>query len=419
MRRAISALLAAAAVVLALPAVAAADLLGPDGSFGSGVQPGGRFADIGGVATDNAGRVYVADTAAGRIEVFDSGESGNVYLRSIGDGVLSQPVDVEVDLRNRIFVADQGHDRLVEFDTLNSGAPFMREWGGSGTELGKMSQPRFVYTDRAGLVYNTEAGNARVQWFTPKDKKMVPVSAFGTADSAPFTSPEGLTRDDSTGQAYVSNFSDTEGAVRVYDNRGMFLGQIASPGSGRGQVSSPRGLTMDPLGRLVVADSGNNRVDVFNSFVGGSDFVESDGGGLTHPVDVAFGPGAYLYVTDSGSGRVQRFRYDDVDRDGVIDERDNCPGVANPDQSNMDRDSQGDACDGDADGDGVPNADDKCPTSRRGPDANRDGCSDTVAARSAVKCSTTHGTKRARARCSARKRAAVQRALRIARLRGL
>src|SRR3954470_21175141 len=130
MRRAYSLLLCALAALLAMPAAASADLFSADSSFGSGVQPGGKFVQIGGVATDNAGRVYVADTAAGRIEVFDSGEFGNVYLRSIGEGVLAQPVDVEVDLRNRIFVADQGHDRLVEFDTLNDGAPYMREWGG-------------------------------------------------------------------------------------------------------------------------------------------------------------------------------------------------------------------------------------------------------------------------------------------------
>ncbi|MEA2426225.1 MAG: tripartite motif-containing protein 71 [Thermoleophilaceae bacterium] len=417
MRRAISALFAALAVAAALPGVASADIAGPDGSFGSGVQPDGRFVDIGGVATDNAGRVYVADSGSGRIEVFDSGEAGNGYLRSIGEGILKQPVGVEVDLRNRIFVADQGQDKVVEFDTLNSGAPFMRDWGGSGTELGKMSTPRSVYADRAGLIYNTEAGNARVQWFTPKDKQMVPVSAFGTADPAPFTTPEGLTRDDSTGQAYVSNLSDTDGAVRVYDNRGFMLGQMAGPGSGPGQVNSPRGLTMDPLDRLVVVDSGNNRLEVFNSFAAGSQYVGSYSGDLNHPVDVGFGPGAYLYVTDAGSGRVMRLSYDDDDRDGVIEQRDNCPGLANPDQSNMDRDSKGDACDDDADGDGVPNAADKCPTSRKGPDANGDGCSDTIAASNAVKCSTTRGTKAARAKCAARKRAAVRRALRIARAR--
>jgi hypothetical protein len=417
MRRALPLLLAALVAVLAVPAAASAELFSPDFTFGSGVQPNGRFVQIGGVATDNAGRVYVADTGAGRIEVFDSGPFGNVYLRSIGEGTLVRPVDVEVDLRNRIFVTDEARDKVVEFDTLNDGAPYMREWGGTGTELNRMSGPRFVHTDTTGLAFNTEAGNVRVQWFAPKDKQMVTLGAFGTAEPAPFNSPEGLTLEEGTRQIYVSNNSATEGGVRVYDSRGFYLGQVAGPGSGRGQVSSPRGVNFDSAGRLIVADSGNNRLAVFTAWSeGASTFVDSYSGGLQAPVDVQFAPGAIVYVSDAGSGTVQRLHYDDADRDGVLDSHDNCGGLANSDQSNMDRDGQGDVCDPDADGDGVANAVDRCPTSRRGPDANQDGCSDTVVARRSVKCSTTRGTKQARRACAARKRAAVRRALRLARV---
>jgi DNA-binding beta-propeller fold protein YncE len=414
MHRALPLLLAALVAVLAMPAIASAALFEADSSFGDG-----RFTQIGGVATDNAGRVYVADTGAGRILVFDSGEAGNAFIRSIGDGILVRPVDVEVDLRNRIFVTDEARDKVVEFDAFIRGAPFMRDWGGSGTELNRMSGPRFVHTDSTGLAYNTEAGNVRVQWFAPKDKQMVALSAFGTADPPTFNNPEGLTIDEANRQIYVSNYSDTDGAVRVYDSRGFFLGQVAGYGSGPGQVRAPRGLSIDPLGRLIVTDSGNNRIDVFTPFAAGGGFIDSYGDGLSAPVDVQFAPGALVYVTDAGSNTVKRLHYDDTDHDGVLDSFDNCPGLANPDQSNMDRDAQGDACDGDGDGDGVPNEGDKCPTSRRGPDANGDGCSDTVLARRSVNCSTKRGSHSARARCAARKRAAVRRALRIARERGL
>lgn len=50
----------------------------------------------------------------------------------------------------------------------------------------------------------------------------------------------------------------------------------------------------------------------------------------------------------------------DTDRDGIVDESDNCLTVRNPDQNDTDEDSIGDTCDDD-DGDGVLDIRDRCP----------------------------------------------------------
>jgi hypothetical protein len=54
----------------------------------------------------------------------------------------------------------------------------------------------------------------------------------------------------------------------------------------------------------------------------------------------------------------------DRDGDGVPDHMDNCPFDANPDQTDIDADGSGDACDDDpdSDGDGIPDHVDNCPT---------------------------------------------------------
>jgi hypothetical protein len=53
---------------------------------------------------------------------------------------------------------------------------------------------------------------------------------------------------------------------------------------------------------------------------------------------------------------------EDEDRDGILDEKDNCKEDVNADQADLDHDNVGDVCDDDKDGDGVPNGSDDFPT---------------------------------------------------------
>lgn len=376
---------AAAALVwalgLLLAAPAGAALFSFEGSFGSGATADGRFVEAAGVATDDAGRVYVADAGTGRLEVYENASDGNRFLRSIGEGLLVRPVGVTLDNRGRIYVADAARDVVVMFDSLVDGPAVRREIGGSGTELGKLASPRFVVTDRAARVYVAERDNVRVQWFRPSGGKAVAVAAFGVAEPPTFLDPAGIARD-AAGRVYLSDESGSDGEVRVYDPRGLLSRTVAGPGSEPGQVSAPRGLAQDPFGRLLVVDSGNSRVQAFAALDSGSAYIESFGspgtgdGQLLQPSGAALGPGALLYVADTGNGRVVRVRYDDADADGALDERDNCPGLANPGQLDADRDRKGDDCDPDDDNDGLADEADRCPKTRRGEDLNGDGCGD-------------------------------------------
>ncbi len=63
----------------------------------------------------------------------------------------------------------------------------------------------------------------------------------------------------------------------------------------------------------------------------------------------------------------------DADGDVVLDADDNCVGTSNPEQSNIDGDAQGDACDADMDGDGVENAGDNCPAASNPSQSDLDG----------------------------------------------
>jgi DNA-binding beta-propeller fold protein YncE len=365
--------LAVALAALAFaPAAAGAALFEVEGSFGSGV-----IGNPTAIAIDAAGRVYVTDTEMHRVHVFDSRTGGNEYLGAFGqDDNLPEPSGIAVDNRQRIYVVDAIRAQILRYTSFNDEAEVSRVLGEPGTEVGQFADPRQVALNSRADVFVADRQNVRVQTMASTG---LPRAAFGVGDLNPpgFNSPHGVAREASTGNLYVSSDEPGAGGVRAYDKRGLLLRSVAGSGSGAADVSGPSGLAIDRASRVAVADSGHARVAVYDSYTAGNGFLGSlEGMGV--PVALEFAPGAVLYVADAAGKRILRVRYDDADADAVIDARDNCGGLANPGQQDVERDGIGDACDGDDDNDAIADGQDQCPRSVGGTDSTGDGCRDPV-----------------------------------------
>jgi sugar lactone lactonase YvrE len=110
------------------------------------------------------------------------------------------------------------------------------------------------------------------------------------------------------GSFYVSDcFLD---AILVYHPDGSYSDMFGVPGSGNGELSSPRGLDFDSAGKVYIADASNRRVAVFSD---AGTFVTNLGAGGTgpglfqFPVGIAIDSNDCIYVADTENNYVQRF----------------------------------------------------------------------------------------------------------------
>lgn len=366
---------AGATVVPAVMASAArAEIFEWDGVVATGVNPGM-------IATDGAGRVYVPDPTGGRVLVYAPARDGNRFLRSFGEGRLQRPYAVAINNREGIAVADRGANAIVVFDRYGIGLAYAGSAGSGGTAIGQLDAPAQIVNDLEPRLFVAETGNRRVQVFDQGATRVEELYGFGVNDPEPFVAPTGIGLD-GAGRVYVSSMA-SGGEVRVFDPRGLLLAG-AVPAA---EVNAPAGIFVDGVNRLLVADSGNGRILLRAPFDQGSGQLSAFGtpgagdGQFVSPLGLALAPGAMLYVSDPGAGRVVRLRFDDADRDGAIDALDVCPGLADPAQLDHDHDRIGDVCDLDDDNDGVVDSLDTCPLTpiaANGKDADGDGCDDPV-----------------------------------------
>jgi hypothetical protein len=93
--------------------------------------------------------------------------------------------------------------------------------------------------------------------------------------------------------------------IQAFDLEGNFVGTYGGPGSGPSEFSNPQGLATDNSGHIVVADSGNNRLQVLEFDGTSFGFIRVITAGFNGPTSVATYGSDHIIAADTGNNKTK------------------------------------------------------------------------------------------------------------------
>ncbi|MBF0438882.1 MAG: SMP-30/gluconolactonase/LRE family protein [Magnetococcales bacterium] len=221
-------------------------------------SPKSTFVAPSGIVIGAAQQILVADADLGRvIRLSPTGEP----VGEFGDEELQRPTGMARDAaRGRIYVADtQAHDIKVFDDS----GKLIKKFGRSGRMPGEFNAPTHLAFAQDRL-YVADTLNARIQVFDSGGEFLFTFGQRGVRVGN-LVRPKGVAVD-GLGNIYV--VESLHDYLLVYDSKGEFLMPIGGTGKEIGQFYLPSGVWTDANNRVFVADMFNGRVMIFR-FLGG------------------------------------------------------------------------------------------------------------------------------------------------------
>jgi DNA-binding beta-propeller fold protein YncE len=268
----------------------------------------GQFEYPHGIAINNAGNIYVADTNNSRVQKFDSNGTFITKWGTIGsgNGQFNWPAMIAFDNAGSVYVIDERNNRIQKFD---SNGAFIATWGTYGSDNGQFYAPEGIAIDTSGNVYVADTGNNRVQKFDSNGTFITKWGALGSGNGQ-FNALAGIAVGNA-GNVYVADSENNR--VQKFDSNGTFITKWGFQGSGKGQFDYAHLIAVDNLGNVYVSDWWNSRIQKFGP--NGAFITQwgTDGWGVGQfdsPGAIAINSSWDVYVADAGNNRIQVFSPD-------------------------------------------------------------------------------------------------------------
>jgi sugar lactone lactonase YvrE len=270
--------------------------------------------------------LYVSDHGNNRVIKFPEGSlTGSIVA---GTGVagnttsqLNGPTGVYVDTSFNVYVADSNNYRVMFWRNNASVGVQVAGTGISGNTLSSFGILAGLFVDAQGNIYVCDSNNDRVMKFTPNVTNAVIVAGTGSAGSGSnqLNNPYGVYFDDVNSYLYVADYHNNR--IQRYHVGVSTNGTSVAGGNGQGSASNqlnlPYSVCVSKITNdIYIADSGNNRVQLWNS--GATSGVTIAGNGalfnnlstpLQGSMDIKLSVNdTYLFVSETSANRVWRFQ---------------------------------------------------------------------------------------------------------------
>jgi sugar lactone lactonase YvrE len=301
--------------------------------FSDGTGAAARFGYEQGIAVDAAGNVYVADTNNSTIRKIAPGGvvttlAGAAMVVGSSDGTgaaasFRYPGGIATDSAGNVYVADTYNNtvrKITPAGVVTTLAGTAGVSGGvDGTGAGaSFSLPVGIVVNAAGTIYVSDFYDNTIRAITPAGVVTTLAGATGTVGSADgtgaaarFNGPQGIALD-ASGNLYVAD--SWNATIREVTPAGVvttFAGTAGVTGAANGAATAatfsvPLDVAIDGSGDLYVADNGNSLIrkisaaGVVSSVIGtaGQNLFSAGllPGSLQNPTSVALG-GTSLFIT--------------------------------------------------------------------------------------------------------------------------
>jgi hypothetical protein len=267
---------------------------------------GTYFGEVAGVATNSKGHVFVYTRTGhavatlgdertfyhGGSRLFEFDQSGK-YVKEIGQGVyaVNFAQAVRVDPQDNIWIVDAGSNQVVKFD---ADGRYVLVLGRKPENINVRPGPGVPA--RGGVVPEAAAGAGRGGGGEGGGRGGGRGAPGAGINGDGFSYPADVTWD-RAGNIYVADGFGTNNRIAKFTKDGDFIKTWGQTGSGQGQFNKIRGIAADAAGNLYVADSGNNRIQVFDGE--GTFKSQIAGVGTPQAICVSGGSTQYLYSSNS------------------------------------------------------------------------------------------------------------------------